>query len=555
MAMSYLWIILIFVICAQALHSFKELYCQDPDTKMLHAVNTTWAAKSFCGNYTCKLRKKNRTNTELVTPLTKINITNININFVKDDDMSPSASDKVKTTVDPLKPSLTRLLSRERVIPKTKGDDEKRSDDSSKENYGDRYLTDSEIKTITDMLHTVKKSDLEAIVEIYNLAQDIYKDIEKNQEETFFQDTMTPIHAHGFNDNQQGITSDKQRVSYWYEPLNFHNSKVKPEVSVNEPTTTTMPTTTIQPNKIKIAENSNIADNPYFKESLTDKDVRKLPYYYPMSTFQRVSSYTHTLKPKTGIEPVSNPEIKVCKKLPPLQPPSTTNNYLLPSWINKSLKKSYFAVTPQNVFEPSLLLPFPFAYVNNNNITAYPPSYYYDNYNGYPWAHLNIYNRNRNFHQSYLGTAYIARVPGESLYVKPNVNSDYEAQRGTITRDDIIDIISSLKDKEMKKMPDWQTNSLPKKVIDEVKGNAEKSKMLKPLRKKVRIERIGKVIKLDESSRSKRSINNEDPFDGIDEYETYITTTTCQPSTEIGFFRRGNMSRSFPECCPERIQS
>ncbi|XP_068624024.1 uncharacterized protein [Battus philenor] len=517
---SYLCTVLLCVFCVHSLQTFKALYCQDPDTGMLHPVNTTWAARSFCGNFTCKLRKKNKTSSDLITPIRKINITNININFIKsEEDMSPSASENINIGRK-IKPGSAHLVDREKFVSRNKIDDDKRIESPKPEKEGDRYLTESEIKTITDMLHSVKKSDLEAIVDIYNLAQDIYKEMEKGPSESLFQESMTPIHIHNNIENKQNtINRDKQRVSYWYEPLNFHNGKVKPEVDITG-AATTIPTTTIQP--LPIDDNPNT----YFKGSLTDKDFRKLPYYYPMSNFQRISSYTHTTKPKNVIDTAAS-EQKPCKK-----PVTTTNNYMIPSWINKSLKKSYLPVTPQNVFEPSLLLPFPFAYVNNNNFSEYPPTFYYDGYGGYPWAQLNIYNRNRNYQQSYLGTAYIARLPTESLYIKPNVNEEFEMRPNTITKDDIIDIITSLKDKEMKKIPEWQTNPLPEKVIEEVRANAEKSKIIKPLRKKVKIERVGKLIKLDENLRSKRSVDMYDSTEAkesfalSEEYETYITKTT-----------------------------
>ncbi|CAH2058388.1 unnamed protein product, partial [Iphiclides podalirius] len=519
------------------------LYCQDPDTGVLHPVNTTWPSQSFCGNYTCQLRKKHENTSEPVSPIRKINITNININFHKSkEDMSHAASDNVNVGMR-IDSGLSHLLNK--VSYGDKRVNEQRPIDHSKtDTEGDRYLTESEIKTITDMLHTVKKSDLEAIVDIYNLAQDIYKEFGQNPSEPLIQETMTSIHSHG-NTNTETINKDKEKVSYWYEPLNFHSAKIKPQTDAKTEATTTSTTT-------RQTTNSKENFNTYFRGSLTDKDFRKLPYYYPISSFQRVSAHTQGVKQEEASQATVT-ERKPCKKQE-----TPISNYVLPPWLNKSLKKAYGTGTQQSGFDTALLLPLPFAYVNNNNLSGYPPNVYYSAYSGFPWAHMSIYDRNRNYQQSYLGAAYVAQAPNESVFIKPHTEEEVETPQNSITKEDIIDIISNLKDKEMKKMPEWQTHPLPEKVIEEVRGHAEKSKIFKPypLRKKVKFERVGKVIKLDESLRSKRSVSEyKSTVEKEDDYETYITKITCEPSTEPGFFRRGNMSRQFPACCPERVET
>ncbi|CAK1589833.1 unnamed protein product [Parnassius mnemosyne] len=542
-AIFYVYLILIGGFCVRALETIKAFYCQDPDTGKLYPVNSTWPSQTFCGNYTCKLRRKNITGAE-DSPIRKVNITNININFLENEgDMSPSPSQIVNMgrIIDQ---EMGQLLQKENILSKTGPSEEKQIESNKYVNEGDRYLTDSEIKTISDMLHTVKKSDLEAIVDIYNLAQDIYKEMDKDTIETVIQETKTPIHTQNKVDMKQGTpTKDKQQISYWYEPLQYQNAKSKPENDMNDEGTT-LSTTTVQTTKNK----SN--PNTFFKGSLTEKDFRKLPYYYPISNFQRVSSYTHP--GKHNIQQNTASKHKPCKK------PISNSNYVLPPWINKSLKNTYKPESSQNSLEPSsLLLPFPFAYVNSNNLSGYPPNFYYSGYSGYPWAQLNVYNRNRNYQQSYLGTAYIAQLPGESIYAKPEITNKYEYHSNSITKEDIIDIITSMKSKDIKKMPDWQTDPLPTQVIEEVRGNAEKSKLLKPypLRKKVKLEKVGKVIKLDETVKSKRSVTeNKTEEEEDDEFEAYVVKTTCEPGTELGYFRRGNMSRPFPACCPERIE-
>ncbi|CAG4995411.1 unnamed protein product [Parnassius apollo] len=450
-----------------------------------------------------------------------------------DGDMSSSPSEIVNIgrIIDQ---GMGHLLNKENISTKYEASEAKETGSNKYNNEGDRYLTENEIKTITEMLYTVKKSDLEAIVDIYNLAQDIYKEMDKDTTETVIQETKMPLQTQNKVDiKQEAATKNKQRISYWYEPLHYQNDKSKSENDVNYESTT----------------KSTSNPNTFFKGSLTEKDFRKLPYYYPISNFQRISSYTHP--GKQNVYQNTGSEHKPCKK------PISNSNYVLPPWINKSLKKPYKAASSQNSFEPSLLLPFPFAYVNNNNLSGYPPNYYYGGYSGYPWAQFNVYNRNRNYQQSYLGTAYIAQLPGEAIYAKPEIHNEYEYHSNSITKEDIIDIITSMKNKDSKKMPDWQTDPLPAQVIEEVRGNAEKAKSLIPyhLRKKVKLEKVGKVIKLDETVKTKRSITeNNSEAEEDDDVETYIVKTTCEPGTELGYFRRGNMSRPFPACCPERIE-
>lgn len=454
----------------------------------------------FCGNYTCKLRRKNASS-ESIAPIRKINITNISIKVLNsEEDMSHSASEHINAGMR-ISPGLTHLINRDRNA--NMNQKQKPVVNSQTSTQGDVYLTESEIKTITDMLHTVKKSDLEAIVDIYNLAQDIYKELDQNQGEALFQDTMTPIRA---NDNANQETNREKGVSYWYEPLNFHNAKVKPQNEVNSEATTTQ--------TVRSQDSSNL----YFKGSLTDKDYRNPPYYYP-ANFQRAPSFKNR---KHGDPQAAATERKPCRK------PASLNNYVLPPWIN-SLKKHYPTVTHQSGFEPSLLLPIPFAYVNNNNLSGYPPNFYYNAYSGWPWTHVNVYDRTRSYQQSYLGTAYAEQMPSEAVFVKPQADKELEGSHNAITKEDIIDIISNLKDKEMDKMPEWQTHPLPEKVIEEVRGNAEKSKILKsyPLKRKIKLERVDKVIKLDENLRSKRSVDElKSTVAKDDEYETYLDKIT-----------------------------
>ncbi|KAA5655436.1 hypothetical protein F3G60_34510 [Pseudomonas aeruginosa] len=77
------------------------------------------------------------------------------------------------------------------------------------------------------------------------------------------------------------------------------------------------------------------------------------------------------------------------------------------------------------------------------------------------------------------------------------------------------------------KLPEWQTDPLSNQVLEEVRANIEKSKLLKPfpLRKKVNLERVGKLIKLDEFTRTKRSSELKSVSDEF-AYDVYLETVT-----------------------------
>ncbi|XP_038217883.1 uncharacterized protein LOC119836573 [Zerene cesonia] len=450
------------------------LYCQDPDTKKLYPVNATWPSQSFCGNYTCKLRKKNHTQTEYM-PIKKINITDNFISKLNDMSTSPSQQNFVKTNLQ------------EEKRPIFEPDSFKNINDINKETYraddkDDRYLTEAEIKTITDILHTVKKSDLEAIVEIYNLAQDIYKESDGGIFENKQKSTEPSKEIIHMEQNSTDITKDDTRS------LSTRNYR--------QPLT-------------------------YFTAPFTDKDFGKLPYYYPMSHFHRTASNAYSRPYTTPVVPTTRP----CTKKPPAK-------LLQLPWYDRTIIRPYIKQQRLPSARP-MLLPYPFSYVHNYNYNAYPPSFYYNNY---PWAQLNSYNKKGYY--PYFG--YVAQTP--IVDIDPENIKDKEI---------VEDMKDDIKPEEV--LPEWQTEQLSANVLEEVKANVlHKSKLLKPSGKTVKLERVGKVIKIDELTREKRHVITDRT--DVEEYETYLASTICQPSTEPGFFRVGNLSAPFPACCPQKIR-
>ncbi|XP_046972467.1 uncharacterized protein LOC124539214 [Vanessa cardui] len=503
------------------------LYCQDPDTKKLYPVNSTWRSETFCGNYTCKLRKRNLTETEYV-PIT-INITSHQLNegygITSNDDsndmsVSPSENSFVLKKMDPEKQPVFHRDFDDKI------NDLKEELKNNKSEQADRYLTESEIEKITGILHTIKKSDLEAIVDIYNIAQEIHKELDMAEAEKIVNDTMNSIKNDEIK-NKIPSQAQKDSISYWYEPLQ-HTSKNKP-VDLKTQGTNVVQTAYPYPN-----------GDAYYKRPDQERAFQKLSHYYPASNFHRMLSYLHN---PYNSKQISRQETKPCRN-----DNKNLANTVVPVWYNpysnnnaESYKKPY---DTQPIF-----LPYPFSYVHHN--LTHPASYYYTNY---PWAQLNAYNRNKQYLQPYYGT-YATQEPRTAIIANPEeLEGNYDEQID-VRIDDVKPV--------NKELPEWQTEPLSAKILDEVKANMlEKSKILKPLslRKTLKLEKVGKVIKLDELTRSKRGVLDViDPrhHDGISEevYETYIEKTTCVSSLEPGYFSVGNETEPYPACCPRRINS
>ncbi|CAF4770337.1 unnamed protein product [Pieris macdunnoughi] len=485
--MIYLWFI--FIICAaDAAKSIKGLYCQDPDTHKLYPVNATWPSETFCGNYTCKLRKKNHTETEYV-PITKINITDKY--FLRDiDDMKTSPSDNSFAVTKESQQDKSPVYIENSFSP----------NQQKLNNQKDRYLTDTEIKAITEILHTVKKSDLEAIIEIYNLAQEFHKEIDGATTESLIKETINALQ------DEKHEKKKNHHKSYFYKPL--HQTHMEKNLTDMEKESSRVPPQTYYP-------------YPYFNGPTLRNGFGRTPYYYPMSNFQRSASYIH--RPYL---PPTPPTARPCTTPPrPCSKPCTKPHGYLPPWYNKSVIKPY--VNKHHLADP-MLLPYPFSYIHHYNYSSYPASYYYNNY---PWAQLDSYRK----------------APSHAY--QPQLAP--EDTKAAIAEEKTLEAMKNDGSSEVESDNEWKTKPLSEKILDEVRANLDKSKLLKPLRKKVKLERVGKVIKLDELTREKRSVIE---IKGTpDAYEAYIDTSKCEPSITPGFFRVGNLSAPFPECCPQRI--
>ncbi|KAM3958727.1 uncharacterized protein ACR2FA_007251 [Aphomia sociella] len=500
--------------------SGKAFYCRDPDTGKLHAVNTTWPSETFCGNYTCKLRRKNMIETQYVPLFRQFRINDLavtrpidnksekDINMIQNneneiiDTTSKSMLENIK-----IKPSLNiQAIENKNVTGK--------SADSA-----DRLLTEKEIKTISDLLHGVKKSDLEAIVDIYNLAQDLYKEMDKITSQNIIEETANAVRQDKVNTVLKSSNIFDKHMSYWHEPMHPAINYKAQEVNDMEHQGSNV-VRTVSPAKPDYS-------NSYFGGNLTPKDFGRLPYYYPLTSFQRQSSYIHP----------SYADSQYLHK-PCHHPGPTTKSYPSSSQSFSGVIKKPFAVDHQKYVQP-LLLPYPFSYVQhyNSNGTQQQNNLYYD---GNPWTRFELFKQNHNYQPYYI--AKLIKAESDEAQV-----ADDKPKAA-----DLIDTLLTKTKIENNNIPDWQTRPLTNNILDEIRANFEhKSKLLKPisLRKKINLERVGKVVKLDDLNRNKRSVNEEDH----DIYEAYTERTTCESDIDPGFFRVGNLTEPFPACCPQRI--
>ncbi|VVC95775.1 unnamed protein product [Leptidea sinapis] len=503
-----------FALCAVVSASITGLYCQDPDTGKLHAVNTTWPSQTFCGNYTCKLRKKNTTETEY-KPLIKINITDKHIKSLNDMTSSTSSLSNVEVR-----------LNNTEVHPVFNKDSFKKLNkvkNTTKDN--DRYLTESEINAITDILHTVKKSDLDAIIEIYNIAQDILNE-ESIYNNTDMQNAIIDklsFLKKATNAVKKKNSNDDKSMSYFYEPLHKGNINENLKDMKN---TDTNPTTTYK-------------DYPYpYPLSYYQggrQDYGKMPYYYPVSNFQRLSSYIYN-RPyaSTSFTPYQKPFMA-----PTVRPCNTPLPTFFPSpWHDRSLIKPY--IRPQHhVPMQAMLLPYPFSYVRPYNYSNTAPH----SHNNYPWSPMDTYKR---YYLPYYGNS----NPPISQYPSPPIAE--EVKEVEMVNSVEVDIKHDSKSNEDTELPEWESKPLLSQILDEVRANIKnKTKLVNPTRKNVKLERVLKQPLIDESNRKKRSILKESKAETKEEniFETYIEKIITEP----GFFRVGNLSAPYPNCCPQKI--
>lgn len=502
-------------------------YCRDPDTGFLHPANSTWQSTTFCGNYTCKLRKRIKNDT---TPIRSINITNVNVtqsktrstlfDNVKNEDDSvviiPNDSTLSSDNADlsflkSLLPSgqidLSKLNLQERLI---------HNQPYGSHETGDRFLTDKEIQAISELLHNVKKSDLEAIVDIYSLAQDIYKEMDKMTSDDILEETMKFVNTPDKPDNK--------KASYWYEPA-VHNKGDLEHQGSNIVSSTAAP------------ETRN--PNSYFGGTLQEKDFGKLPYYYPLSNFQRQSSYVRPTyipqAPKSVPEVPKPPCNTPTNKLPPVvvpqsaynQPPNPYNYINTPQNYRGVMKKP-FTVENQKSVLPSSLLPYPFSYVQHFNMSNYPFNNYYEN-NAWGRFDVNTNNNQKSFYK-----AHISQIPSVHIRAKNNkLNKESDLGTEGQMQKENGNLLSNLLENAKaltQSRAEWKTDPIPPHVLDEIRAHIdEKINFMKPfsLRKKVKLERVGKLVKLDELHREKRNIIEEETIEtDEEEMEVYIEKTT-----------------------------
>ncbi|XP_060807880.1 uncharacterized protein LOC132903461 [Amyelois transitella] len=547
--------------------SGKGYYCRDPDTGKLHTVNSTWRSISFCGNYTCRLKRRDHHNEK---PLREFQISDLNLlgtitpktviksvdtknrsaetnsdqeekiavdNSVSNKTVSENRSTDNSGESKRLETILHKLLTNISDANGLKRDNEIRIDDMKP----DRYLNDKEIKIISDLLHSVKKSDLETVVDIYSLAQDIYKELDKKTTEAIIEESVSELAKKEEKTFMSKVPHTK--LVYEYEPMYISQktmteiknqehdvlSESYPKIIHNEIIHGYKPIQVIGPHKT-----NNIADmhkeaseivpsynTPKFESPLpTHKPLPtpnygQLPYYFQMLDFQRQSSSVHPSTNTYSTYPVTESSFTSEKRSTP-----PTN---------------YKSNEHHNINRP-VLLPYPY-YQVRYNASGYPFNYFYG-VNPYHDAYRKEYNPYYVTRTAFTNNANIPErsyIPGS--LIDTLLPKDYSRNQNKI---------------------DWKTDSLSDDVLDEIRAHFESKNILfKPicLRKKVKLEKVAKVLKLHDNNREKRSTSSDerDVVKNDDIYEVYIESTTCLNDVDPGFFRMGNISAPYPACCPQRI--
>lgn len=664
-------------------------YCRDPDTGKFYPVNATWSSTTFCGSYTCKIRKLNYTtqssslreinitdtgaelsgnesatlillplsgNETAILKLLPVNRTNGTVSSLsvaqdynktttdfpeQESSTSPRSTTSGYVTVqnsskENAKEKFTHMKKKLEKLEFTQNDKIGNADNETtlktiqndtQEHLGnvthsknieilynapavltqkegenntmvhenlqeskitnqtvqknvsvskddDRYLTRDEINALTSLLQNVKKSDVEAILEVYNLAQDIYKEIDKNAD-------------HGVTNEIQNIQSKRRNskpeepikrqpndhISYWYEPLSHSNNKQKvvqidasklvPVLPPNpKKETHTIPVPPIVMKKAKEEDtifegttkiNDALPPNySYFMGPLANSNFRKLPYYYPMLGIHKQGNYipgqeyfeqlaelpgkisSHKSSAKTAGHPGLNAELPVTKKnfikMPCKQEhfKQTTGEEIFTKKTTMNKDKISFMDNPKNLLAPfthmykktPTVLPYPFAYVHYN-LSSLPNTYF----NANPFHLFNIRPQeplNKKMPpQPYVNPKYVPDLPN-AILINPDLSEGVD-----IIEQKPVEVILTQEDK----LPAWQTAPLSQNVLNEVKANViAQSKLLPlPIRKKVKLERVSKVIKMDELKRSIRDtmkreleLEKEEPA----EFEVYLEKST-----------------------------
>ncbi|XP_063373555.1 uncharacterized protein LOC134661409 [Cydia amplana] len=475
----------VYIICLCAavvlsVHVAKEYVCQDPDTGTLHELNTTWRSTTFCGNYTCKIR---RINTGQQPSKVFVSL------FNQQARANPN--------------NQTNGLSLTKILPELTKDN-------------DRFLNKAEIQKITELLHSVKKSDLQAVIELYNVAQEMYKDIK-------VADDLDNKASEAVSGESR---ESSQHKTYWYEPNDEHRkvADMKPEGSEIEGSALYSPSP--YPNALRqpYYYSQGRSNYPsYFPGSLFNNDGRVRYPNLPMN--QQGVAYYQQRNIYDGPGPTPQSSCNPCVRPYQYQPMPMPANYPPRSTSNT----------------------YPYFLTYN-----YTSQGYNNYYKGNPWAYYDYYRN-------------LPHPKPSHIQRNPNVleQKQYSTDENSINA-------------EIKNEQSWQTDPLPEDVINEIRANiAQRGKLINiPLKKRIKLERAAKVIKIDQNNRQTRSIPKENSeekhsreseisqktieesksHENTEEMETYIEKVTCEPTTELGYFKMGNMNKTFPECCPQKIE-
>ncbi|GBP40510.1 hypothetical protein EVAR_30569_1 [Eumeta japonica] len=470
--------------CGGDAHS--DLFCIDPDTGDSHPVNATWQSNTFCGSYTCKLRKTKAVETYTFPPT-----------LTDRDDIEPAVT------------AIKRHVDGQNSDAKLKSDVEMENKVNETENISteekDRYLTDSEIKAITKFLNTVKRSDLDALLDLYNTAEDVYKEMETSASENI---DITGRRMHT-DENARVLQEQKSlpQMSYIYDPKFYYNS--------------------IQTKTPNYSPVSAQATNNQISQPITvmPKHVTNgYSFAYPILSYPTLVQNPFTPKVATALQ------TKIDK-----------NDNNKPECLNGILNQNSMAL--YSPFVNKLINPVNYMQSNYKNyqnlqLIPYPVSYQYDI--SYPYLNTPRINNQQVITSGvrpHIGTAIVTHVPNNQLY---NPQTQLINQRTT-------------NDEKKNEMPASQTKPFSANILDDIRAKLmEKSKKLLYLSpKKVKLEKIGKVLRLDQLKRNQR--NTESPCDTIYMYETVIEKTECPQDERPGYFRMGDLAQPYPACCPRRI--
>ncbi|KAL4713760.1 hypothetical protein ACJJTC_004291 [Scirpophaga incertulas] len=478
--------------------SGKGNYCRDPDTGKLYAVNSTWTATSFCGNYTCKIRRKSRT--DIKVPIREFVV---NVSITKNstekslEHLNNTGTEETPSTSKNTTPLLKNEETNDKIIDRTNDEELKQTKSSS--DTEDRYLTEDEVNILSQLLRHIKKSDLEAIVDIYNLAQEVYKQIDTETENSEAQST-------------EPSNENVKNKHYWYEPLHLND---KPDVNTESPMTQAL----------------NLDKISYFQEPLVRKGVGVLPYHKPLSNFQRQASYKQ--QPITNMKPCDTERSKIFPVIP-----SQENE------VYRSLVKKPFMVHTQRPIQPSVLLPYPFSNMRQKDTNSiYPNSGKLD---------ANLQKTKFYEHNSKKNTPMMDTYANIPRVGNTNHKTFYRMNKG----ERFFDTIFENHNVETRNTAKWQRDALSVNVLDELKAHYDAKMKFTPLTLKnmKKIEKMGNgVIANEVGIKTERNSENQNLHDG-DMFEVYFEKTLCRSELELGFYKMGNLSQPYPACCPQKIE-